>query len=173
MIRRRVVADDPVVAEPDHGLALGGDEGEPDLLVLEPLLDGGVEVSSILGCDVGRLVIELGPETVDELEMIRVFGGQTFEPLTRRIGGGLSGDPCLDLQAGPGHDTQPADDPGQGEALPDQGRQDDAQRQVDEQCSFRDGGRQRESRGERNHPAHARPGDDEHRAGRRIRVARP
>ena len=73
----------------------------------------------------------------------------------------------------PDDDAHPPDDPGQGQSLPDEGRQDDAQGQVDEQRAIREVDRERERRRQGDDAAHSRPGDDEDGAARRHRVALP
>ena len=91
-----------------------------------------------------RLVLELGPEAVDELEMVGILGRPG-----RRAARGRPRRPPVGRSAprprGLDPDTTPqaADDPRQGQALPDEGRQDHAQGQVDQQRAVRDVCRQR------------------------------
>ena len=80
----------PVVAQPDHRLALGVDDGGADGRVVDGLLlglaDGAVRVLP----DVVRLVVEAGPELVDEREMVRGTRGPGHGAGRAGIGGGLA-----------------------------------------------------------------------------------
>ena len=158
--RKRLVADDAVVAQPDDGVALGLDDRQPDRLVVEPLAVGLVEVAVAVGPRVVRLVLEPGPELVDQRQVVGVLDGEVLEPVEGGVDRRLARERLLALEPVPGHEPEPADDPRQGQALADERREDHAERQVDDQVALgerRRRERQRERRRERDGAAHARP----------------
>ena len=152
----------PVVAQPDHGLALGGRHAIADLEVVERLRALGV-LRGLLAA-VGQMLascVVAGLELVDQLEV------PGYSARARSAGAS----PARRPPGGPGSSVsgrssprpQSADQPGQGEALPDERGEDHAERQEDHQVTSRKMlvERQGERRGERHDPAHPRPGDDE------------
>src|SRR5687768_6139059 len=69
---KRLVVDDPGVAQADDGLALGHEHGVPDRPVVEQLLLGLVGAGSRPGQHVAGLVLVLLAQLVDQREMARV-----------------------------------------------------------------------------------------------------
>ena len=111
-----LVADDPVVAQADDGLALGVEDRGPDLEVVEPLLLGLVSRPFGVRPDVARLVLEPAAQLVDQLAVSGVLGLEVVQPPERRLDRGQAGMGVLRVRAGRGDDAEPPDEPGAGSA---------------------------------------------------------
>src|SRR4029079_18957578 len=116
--------------------ALAREDVEAHRSVLDELLLRRLVAAVAVAPEAGvmRLVVVLGPERIDELLVARPLVGQVVEACGGRLrrhapGVGL-------LLAGRRRavvDPEPGDEEGQGEPLPDEGREDYRERQEDDQ----------------------------------------
>ena len=164
-----LVADDPVVAQGDDRVALGVEDGVPDLEVVEQLLLGSRRAVPRCRPDVAGLVLVLGaagrPAPCGRGTRSRGRRAAAAPPRPRPAGRGpprVSGPSVAD-------DPEPPDEPGQGQALPDQRREDHAEGQEDDAGRARGSlERQGQRGGQRDGAAHAGPRHDEHGSRRRY-----
>src|SRR6476469_5765573 len=170
-----LVVDGPVVAQVDHGLPLRGQDGVADVAMLEELELRLVARTAGGRPDVARLVVVLGLELLDELEVAGILAGQLVEPNERRLDRRQARVRLLILlDAAPSHpEPEPLDEPGQGQALADQRGHDDAEREEEDEVALREVRGEGQGGGQRHDAAHARPADDEDGLRRWRRVGLP
>ena len=82
---QRLVVDDAVVAKADDGLAFGQEDRVPDGPMVEQLLLGLVVRGIAARPDMGRLVVVLVPELLDERQVVRILALQAVQPLQGRL----------------------------------------------------------------------------------------
>src|SRR5688572_1626994 len=130
-----LVVDDPGITQADHGLSLCDEDRVSDRPVVEELLLGLVDGRTSARQHMARFVLVLLPQLLDQRKMVRVVVLQLFEPLERRLHRGESGVDLLPILPGGCQNAQVADQPGQRQALPDQGRGDDTEREEQDEVT--------------------------------------
>src|SRR5215207_11110200 len=131
-----VVADRPLVAEPDDGLALGLQQ-----LADQALVGQGAVLGAVVLPDAGARLEAPAAELEQAVQPGHgvvagpVLAGQLVQALQGGFGGGHAG-PQLLLLLGPvGGDPQPPDQAGQGQPLEDQGGQNHREGQEQDQVA--------------------------------------
>ena len=132
-----------------------------DLLVLDSLLASFRGLVGVLGSEVLGAVLKAGLEPIEERLVVRPGGARSLDLVEPRLVGGRAGHGGLvavELRAVPAGTSQ---DKRQGQALADEGDEDDRERQEQDEVPLGETLRERQRGGQRDRAAQTRPAHDE------------